>query len=188
VRGCALRFFCAQLASSQAQDQEAAARIKGEIRLAEYRIQASSVWMRLRPTVSFSASVGVTNALIYEPTTTILLPRDSYRLTLSIPISEIWMDGNEEAVLRKENLVAELQSLRDKEREQMEVKNRKMRELERELKILKSEYALLQDVVRYSEFLYSNGTLQFDALARARLQALGVERQILHLESQLAEF
>jgi hypothetical protein len=174
---------------SMAQESPEVERLEEEMHLAESRIRALSFWMRLRPTLTFTAGLGLNNALIYDPSSAMLLPRDSYRLTLSIPLHEIWTGEKEtEAVIRQKILLTELRGMREKRDCEMEARNRRRRELEQELKVLRSELSLLRDIVRYNELLYRDGSLTFDALARARLQVLGAERQLLHAESQLAEY
>ena len=174
---------------AMAQESHEIERLEEEINLAECRIRASSFWMRLRPTLTFTAGIGLNDALIYDPSSAILLPRDSYRLTLSIPFHEIWSGEKEtEAIIRKRILLAEARGMREKTKHESETRNRRRSELERELKVLRAELFLLKEIVRYSELLYRDGTLTFDALARARLQALGAERQIIHVESQLGDY
>ncbi len=54
---------------------------------------------------------------------------------------------------------------------------------QRELTVLTAELHLLREIVRYNEVLFQQGKVPFDILARAKLQVLQTERQILHLQT-----
>jgi outer membrane protein TolC len=155
-----------------------------DIEAAEVRVEATSLWRRILPSIHLSASFGMKDALVYDPTTSVLYPRDAYRLTISIPLHELFRsEQHQEAAIR-------LRRLRDeKEMTEKELAAARQRQLDhtaavrREVTILSAELHLLREIVSYNELLFQQGKIPYDVLARARLQVLQTQRQILHLDS-----
>jgi outer membrane protein TolC len=170
-----------------AQDSSHVKSLEHDIALAELRVQATSFWSRIRPSIHFSASFGMKDAIVYDPANT-LLPRDSYRLTMSVPLHEIFRtEQHDEAAIRLRGLREDLVKARKEYALKLEQKQRRAEAMAGELQILKAELHLLREIVRYDELLYQDGSLTFDALARARLQVLQAERQILQIDSEIAK-
>jgi outer membrane protein TolC len=154
--------------------------------LAETRVSATSLWYRLRPSVNVSASFSLKDALFYDPNSNTLFPRDSYRITVSLPLHELLaMQKHEEALIEKKRLESELVAARrDLARREVERECR-LAASEGEMLILRRELPLLEDIVRYDSLLFEQGKIRFDALARAKLQLLQSERMILERTYQL---
>lgn len=167
-----------------AQDSLRIRTLEEQIELAEVRLEATSLWKRALPTIHLSASFGMKDALVYDAASSVLYPRDSYRLTISVPLHELFRsEQHQEAAIR-------LRRLRDeKEMAEKELASAQLRKLSRaaavrrEVAILTAELYLLREIVRYDELLFQQGKIPFDILARARLQVLQTERQILRLDS-----
>ncbi len=170
--------------TAAAQDSLRVRVLSHQIEEAEVRVEATSFWRRMIPTIHLSASFGMKDALVYDPATSMLYPRDSYRLTIGFPLHELFRsEQHQEAVIR-------LRRLRDeKEMAEQELAKTRQQELhraagaQREITILTAELHLLREIVRYNEALFQQGRVPFDVLARAKLQVLQTERQILYIQT-----
>lgn len=155
-----------------------------EIEAAEVRVEATSLWKRALPSIHLSASFGMKDALVYDPATSMLYPRDSYRLTINFPLHELFRsDQHQEAAIR-------LRRLRDEkamaEKELAAARQEKLERAaraQREIMVLTAELHLLREIVRFHEALFQQGKVPFDVLARAKLQVLQTERQILQFQT-----
>jgi outer membrane protein TolC len=171
----------------RAQDSSRVRELEAEIAIAQLRVEATRFWRRILPSVHFTASLGMRDAIIYDPMT-VLLPRDSYRLTLSIPLHEMLRsEEHDEATIR-------LRRLREEREEACRACARIQDEHDRgetlrrdELRLMRGELRVLEEILQYHELLYREGKTTFDLLARSRLQVLQTERQILHLQRPTRE-
>lgn len=180
----ALGLACGTTSPAAGQDSLRVRVLSHEIEQAEVRVAATSFWRRAMPTIHLSASFGMKDALIYDSATSMLYPRDSYRLTIGFPLHELFRsEQHQEAAIR-------LRRLRDeKEMAEKELAKTRQQKLDRaagayrEITILTAELHLLREIVRYNEALFQQGRVTFDVLARAKLQVLQTERQILHIQT-----
>lgn len=158
--------------------------LEHEIEAAEARLEATTLWRRALPSIHLSASFGMRDALVYDPATSMLYPRDSYRLTISFPLHELFRsEQHQEAAIRLRRLRYELDMARKELAVARQQKLDRVAAVSREITILTAELHLLREIVRYNELLFQEGKVAFDALTRAKLQVLQIERQILHLQS-----
>lgn len=167
-------------------DQAKIRQIEYDLLLAETRVSATSLWCRLRPSVNVSASFSLKDAIFYDPDSNTLFPRDSYRITFSLPLHELLnAQKHEEALIERRRLESELSAARrDSARGERE-RQRRLAASEDEMLLLRRELSLLQDIVHFDSLLFEEGKIKFDALARARLQALQTERMVLDRTYQL---
>jgi outer membrane protein TolC len=166
-----------------AQDSARVSVLEHDIALAEVRLEATSFWKRVLPSIHLSASLGMKDALVYDPASSMLLPRDSYRLTFSFPLHELFRtDQHQEAAIRLRRLREEQELARKENAVEHQRKADRIAAVDRENTILAAELHLLREIVRYNELLFQQGKVSFDVLTRARLQVLQTERQILHLQ------
>ncbi len=172
------------LAYAAAQDSTRVKALQHEIEPAEAKVEATSLWKRALPSIHLSASFGMKDALVYDPAASMLYPRDSYRLTISFPLHELFRsEQHQEAAMRLRRLRDELdmaqKELARTRRENLE----RAAAANRELTVIIAELHLLREIVRYNELLFQQGKVPFDVLARAKLQVLQTERQILHIQT-----
>jgi outer membrane protein TolC len=161
-----------------------------EIRLAEVRVaeaaialDESSWWRRCLPRVNLSASFGMSEVLFLDPAAPSILPRDTYRLTLSLPIHEL-LDFNRERQARlklEESRLLLAQIRLRKAADQMQSEDRTSA-TKAELTLLREEDELVRRLVRYYEVQFEQGEIRFDTLLRARLQLLNTRMRILRCE------
>ena len=90
-------------------------RLQIEIAKAEVRVTETSFWPRIIPQVHISASFGMHDIMFVEPTTftTYILPRDAYRLTISLSLNDLFSSS------RHTQAVLELEQLRTEESRQI---------------------------------------------------------------------
>ncbi|MBX2991488.1 MAG: TolC family protein [Bacteroidetes bacterium] len=152
-----------------------------EIAQAELEAAATDFWHRLIPDIRVSANFGVQQLAFVDPTTftPYKLPKDSYRLTLSLSLSDIWNSKQHEQAL----LVLDRLRIKKRELEQKldTDKHRLLRHraaLQKELDFRLEELSLLQQSLKYTQLLFEEGKADFNALVRAKRQVLNVEKSI----------
>ena len=182
-----LLFLCGA-DSVSAQTGQRIGELEEELRIAEIALSSSTLWARIMPAIQLSGSVGLKGAVFYDPESSVLFPADSYRLTVSVPLHGFFTGWkHEEALARWRRVTTELASARCAAATEKESARSRCLALEGELKVLRAEHALLEEIVRYNQLLFDQGAVKFDVLARARLQVLGAERMILDRTSQVNE-
>jgi outer membrane protein TolC len=182
-----LLFLCGA-AFVSAQTGRRVAELEEELRIAEIAVSSSALWARIMPAIHLSGSIGLKGAVFYDPESSVLFPADSYRMTVSIPLHGFFTGWkHEEALARWRRVKGELASARCADAAEKESARSRCLALEAELRVLRAEHALLEEIVRYNQLLFDQGAVKFDVLARARLQVLGAERMILDRTSQLNE-
>jgi hypothetical protein len=160
-----------------------------EIVRADLEVLSSDLWHRLIPRVSLSASLGVRELLFIDPSapSPYVLPKDSYRLNLSLSLSDVLdFPKHAKAQLELDIAKARLRKL-DADRAAAREAERKRHESARgELALFHEELALIERLVRYNELLFEDGKIQFDVLARSRLQMIGVRKSMLQLQATMS--
>jgi len=144
-------------------------------------VSASSFIQRLIPRVTLSASFGVGEVVFRDPSTDALtvLPRDSYRLTLSLGLDQLLRaPDHDRALIRLRSAGLELARIRAQVSQRRYVRNMGETAAQRELSILTEELSLVEQLVAYNEMLFAEGKIEFDVLARAKLQLLNLSRAI----------
>jgi outer membrane protein TolC len=135
-----------------------------------------------------SGSLGLKGALFFDPTTNALFPSDSYRLTVSMPIHELFTTWkHDEALARRQRVEVQLEWARRAAAREEESRKNRLIALEEELAVLRAELVLLKEIARYDQLLFDQGEIKYDALARSKLQVLGAERMVLDRTSQTNE-
>jgi hypothetical protein len=148
------------------------------IALAEIEERRTSFWYRLIPDVRVSANLGVQQLVFIDPSTytPYVLPKDAYRLTLSLSLSEVFnFDKHTTARIQHDRVqvqrqLAHHQFMRNNERRHFERIQRQL-----DLETLKERETLINDLVRYTEILFNQGESTFDDLVRVRLQQLHIK-------------
>jgi outer membrane protein TolC len=160
--------------------------IQLEIARADLEVSSSDIWHRLIPRVSLSASVGVGDLLFVDTSspTSPLLPKDSYRLNISLSLSDV-LDFQKHARAQLDLGIANAR-LRKLEADQAAVREaggKHQESAQGELALFREELAIVERLVRYNELLFENGKIAFDVLARSRLQLIGVRKSMLQLQA-----
>ena len=163
-----------------------------EIRIQEARerVSQSSLVRRIIPRIHFTASFGVNEIFFIDPLTAdpYVLPHDAFRLTLSLPVTEIFDFSRQNlACLELARLELERRKAEIEQAHRGEALRGTLIRLEHGLEQLKQEELLKSRLVDYSELLFEQGKTDYDTLIRARLQLLSLKRSMLDLEQRIED-
>jgi outer membrane protein TolC len=145
---------------------------------------------RLIPQIHLSGSVGLKEILFADPSTALLsyLPRDAYRLNITLSVSEILDDSKHRlAGLRLEKARSELMRLRLRLRDAQSDLQRALASLERAEALDSAELSMKEDVLRFEELRFTHGKIEFDALVRSRLDVVHAKKTLLDRERQITD-
>jgi outer membrane protein TolC len=159
-----------------------------EIARADLEVSSSDLWHRVIPHVSVSASLGVGDLIFIDHSSPspYVVPKDSYRLNLSLSLSDV-LDFSKHSRARLELDIAKarLRRLDADQQAACEMVAKQTESLKSDLALLHEELTLVQRLVRFNELLFEQGKIQFDGLTRSRLQLLSVRKNILQLQRRL---
>ena len=161
-----------------------------EIRKAELQVTQTNLWHRLLPHINASASFGIKDILFIDPSYSVLsvLPKDAYRLTLSLSISEILdFSKHSNAELELEKLQAQYQRTMQQQARSQTALRLQLSELDELLIMMNQEFGMKEDLVKFNELRFKQGRIEYNALVSARLSLLNVKRTIYHLNQQINE-
>lgn len=168
-------------------DSMALSLLEIDIGKAEEKVTSTRFWRRLIPQVHLSASFGIRDLVFVDPASFIpyLIPHDSYRLTISLSLNELFFSSQHaqalfdldklrtEYALRKNQLALSRQAL-----------DRQLSDLTEELQFLAEELLLIQDLLRFNELRFSQGKIEFDTLTRTRLELLALKEALQRLRQK----
>jgi hypothetical protein len=152
------------------------------VRAAEIEADRTSFWRRLLPRVEGSAGLSAGSVAFAESGAPLVLPRDSYRLSVAVALTGLFDDTpHQEALLQLDRARTELRL--GALRLEASVRRRRARvALADSLGGLRrQELALREELVRYEELLFGQGSTGFDAVSRARLALLAARAAALVL-------
>jgi outer membrane protein TolC len=141
-----------------------------ELRKALVEVARTSFLNRAIPKISIGATLG-TRDLIFSETGAFVLPTDSYRLTVSMSISDLLDNSaHERALLGAEEARLKEQDALERMRVNGEERSRKREDLESTLRLQLLEERRLLRIVQYHELLYSQGKTDMLPLERSRIE------------------
>jgi outer membrane protein TolC len=158
-----------------------------DIRKAQVEANQSDFWHRLIPRVSLSASLGVRDIFFIDPATSLpyVLPRDAYRVTLSLSLSEILDDSKHVlAELQMKQLQTRFARLKDRQHTARELLREKLLALDEETRITREQIRMSEDILRFRQLLFEQGKLHYDVLIRSKLDLLNAKRSLNRLSLQ----
>ena len=161
-----------------------------EIAKAELDVSLTDIWHRLIPEIRISANLGVQQLIFIDPITftPYTLPKDSYRLTVSLSLTEIFSSTqHEQALLTLDRLHTERAAMEHSQRKDNERRIGEHNALLQELQFQREEMSLLKQHLGYVELLFEQGKTDFAALIRAKLQLLDAEKSIAKLRLHLTD-
>jgi len=175
---------------SQAVDSLELRILQIEIKRAEEKVNETSFWRRLIPQIHMSASLGMHDLMFIDPTsfTPYILPRDAYRLTFSLSLNEVLLSpAHTQAIIELERLrtAFSLRSLQANHARYLLVQQQAA--LQEQLESLKKELTIIEDLLHFNELRFQQGRIEYDALARTKLDILSVRRSILRVHQQQSE-
>ena len=161
-----------------------------EIEKAEETANKSSFWRRILPQIHVSASFGLRDILFVDPTsyTPYILPKDAYRMTISLSLNDaLTSSSHTQATLELERLRTML-SLRTMQYAHTRyLIEQQLKSSQDDLALLQKEFAIVQDLLRFNQLRFDQGKIEFDALARTKMELLAIQRSIHRLQLQQFE-
>ena len=161
-----------------------------DIKKAEEKANETSLWRRIIPQIHMSSSLGMHDLMFIDPTsfTPYILPRDAYRLTISFSLNEVLLSpAQTQAIIELERLKAAF-SLRTLQHiEARELIKQQQAALQDQLESLSKEHSIVEELLHFNELRFQQGRIEYDALARTKLELLGVQRSIQRIREQQSE-
>jgi outer membrane protein TolC len=176
--------------SSSSSDSAQVSALRFNIEQAELEATQTDLFHRLIPQIHLSGSLGLKEILFADPSNALLsyLPRDAYRLNITLSISEIFDDSKHRiAELRLARARSELSRLRLRLLDAHAELYRELSSLELAAALDSAELSMKEDVLRFEEIRFSHGKIEFDALVRSRLDVLHAKKTLLDVERQRTE-
>jgi hypothetical protein len=161
------------------------------IALAEMEERRTSLWYRLIPDVRLSANIGVQQLVFIDPAafTPYVLPKDAYRLTVSLSLSDVFnFDKHTAARIQREKLQTQRQLIIRNLQRTKEKHYHTLALLQLDLQSLKQQQVLIDDLDRYTQILFDQGDITFNELVRVRLQQLHIKHTISRLIHSIGDF
>ena len=181
---------CGLAFSQSSGDSLTLALLETDVRKAELEVQQTGLAHRLIPQVRLSASYGVRDVVFFDPSTDspFLIPRDSYRLTLSLSVTDLF-DGSKHdlALCQLERARTEYLRGREKLRDGRTVREKKLGLLREERRLMEEEAAMLDKIAEYDQMLFERGKLAFAELSRSRLQVIAAKERAERLLLEISE-
>lgn len=161
-----------------------------EIQKAEERVKETSFWKRIIPQIHASGSFGVREIVFIDPATftPYILPRDAYRLTISLSLSEVLNFSKHsltELELGKLSTERTYRTLRKAQlRKSIE---QQLTVLQEQLGILREEVGIVQELLRFNQLRFEQGKIEFDTLLRTKLELLNTQKAVQRIQHQQSE-
>lgn len=159
-----------------------------EVEKAREEVVSSNFWHRLIPQVSMGGGVGIRDLAFQDAGGALLLPKDSYRLTVGISLSTL-LDGSEH--VRAELRLAETETrysiLICRQSLARLALERKKNELSAELTALWDELSVRASAAAYQELLFAQGRADYRALAGARIDLIRLKHAVARIEISVHE-
>ena len=155
-----------------------------EIAKAEVRVTETSFWPRIIPQVHISASFGMHDIMFVEPTTftPYILPRDAYRLTISLSLNDVFSSSRHtQALLELEQLRTEESRLTTKQLQSRKSLEQQLLALRDQADLLEKELSFIKELLRFDELRFQQGKIEFDALIRSKLELSAAIRSLLQI-------
>lgn len=155
-----------------------------------YESDRSDVWHRLIPSVTLTASAGWKDLIMLDPASPVpaFVPRDAYRITAGLSLSGILDDAKHK---ESEFALMRLRALRDRLLDRIHRSSSLIRaqleQIGHERDAILRERAILEKVDRFNELRFRDGDIKYDALAKAKLQLIELEKRLQLLDSRSVE-
>ena len=149
----------------------------------------NDLWHRLIPNVSVGASFALKDVLFLDPATNVpyVLPRDSYRLSLSLSLSDLLSSEKQvQAEFQLARLETERARLLHRQHHARMLLRQKILAVDQELSLVRDEVLLTEDVLRYKQLMFDQGKIHYDAMVRSRMDLLDRKRSLIRLNQLLA--
>jgi len=157
-----------------------------EVAKARSLVASSDFWHRIMPQVSVGGGLGIRDLAFPDAAGAIVLPKDSYRLTVGLSLSGL-IDGSEHAraeidlaeketrcaILTRRQSIARLALVRRKN------------ELTADLAALREELRVRRTAVAYQELLFDQGRADLHSVAGARIDLIRLKHAVARVEIRI---
>ena len=161
-----------------------------DIQKAEEQAGQTNFFHRLIPNISISASYGIGNLLFVDPfsTTTYILPKDAYRLSLNLSLSELFFSSkHSDAILQLSRLQTEYQHMKYLQEATQIALRLELQDIGEKLKSLEKQLSMIEDLIHFNELRFEQGKIEYDALLRTKIELLSLQTNINNLKHQQAQ-
>jgi len=158
-----------------------------EIARTQLDVTTTNFWHRLFPQIHVSASFGVKDIMFIDPNNYVpyVLPKDAYRLTLSISLSNIFdFTKNSKAKLELEKLETQLQTIKIRQTKLHALLSNQLSTLNELTTMLLEEMKMKEDIVKFNEMRFKQGKIEYDAMINSKLELLAIKKNLLYLNQQ----
>jgi hypothetical protein len=160
------------------------------IQKGEDQVSQTNFFHRLIPQISISASYGIGNLLFIDPssTTTYIMPKDAYRLSLSLSLSELLFSSkHSEALLQLTRLTTEYQHMKYLQEATQIALRLELLDIGDKFQSLEKQLSMIQDLIHFNELRFEQGKIEYDALIRTKLELLSLQSDINTLKHQRSQ-
>jgi outer membrane protein TolC len=164
--------------------------IEIDILKAEEHVSQTNFFHRLIPSMSISASYGIGNLLFIDPSsnTTYVMPKDAYRLSFNLSISEIFFSSkHSDAILQLSRLQTEYQHMKYLQEATQIALRLELQDVGEKLKSVGKQLSMIEDLIHFNELRFEQGKIEYDALLRTKIELLSLQTNINDLKHQQAQ-
>ena len=173
-------------AEAEALDSCAVHLLEIDLEQARCEADAASFLRRLIPSVRLSASLGVAELSFRDEPGAIVLPRDAYRITLSLSLNEIFNEERRrKALLQLERLTTQREILRRRQLAREVAEALQRADLRRTIEEKEAELLLHERIARYYQMRFEQGEVEYPLAARAELDLLTLRARLHGLRMRL---
>jgi outer membrane protein TolC len=161
-----------------------------DIQKADEQATQTNIFHRLIPTISISASYGIGNLLFFDPSsyTTYVLPKDAYRLSFNLSISELFFSSkHSDAILQLSRLQTEYQHMKYLQEATQIALRLELQDIGEKLKSLEKQLSMIEDLIHFNELRFEQGKIEYDALLRTKIELLSLQTNINNIKHQQAQ-
>jgi outer membrane protein TolC len=161
-----------------------------DIQKADEQATQTNIFHRLIPNISISASYGIGNLLFIDPSsyTTYVLPKDAYRLSFNLSISELFFSSkHSDAILQLSRLQTEYQHMKYLQEATQIALRLELQEIGEKLKSLEKQLSMIEDLIHFNELRFEQGKIEYDALLRTKIELLSLQTNINNIKHQQAQ-
>ncbi len=161
-----------------------------EIEQSHLQVSETNLLHRLMPQIHLSTTFGIRDIVFIDPSNTVpyVLPKDAYRLSISLSLSEVFdFSKHRAAELRLDRLEIDYARIQQQQVESRSKAQREFSELIGLLALLADEVKMKEDVLKFNDLRFQQGKIEYDALIRSKLDVLNVKKTIHQLTQQIDE-
>lgn len=154
---------------------------------AQDEVTQTNLIHRLLPDIHVSAAYGIGNLVFIDPNSilTYNIPKDAYRLTLTLSLSELlYSVKHSQALLQQKILLTEYQHKKLLQFSIRQTLQQEVLSVESKIQSLETEASMIRDLIHFNELRFEQGKIEYDVLIRTKLELLSLQTNINTLKNQ----